>query len=90
MIKFYAKKLRSFKGRKIFVRGPHLARGPQFADPCSSTAVYAAAIWRPAENTLSPEHLVGFVAAAKNVHPGNSLRHFGRAQYISISPLLIT
>ena len=28
MMKFYALKLRSFKGRKIFVRGP------QFADPC--------------------------------------------------------
>ena len=33
MMKFYALKVRSFKGCKNFVGGPYLARGPQFADP---------------------------------------------------------
>ena len=33
-MKFYAQKVRSSAGRKKLVRGPHLARGPQFADPC--------------------------------------------------------
>ena len=35
MMKFYTLKVGSYKGRKKYVHGSHLARRPQFADPCS-------------------------------------------------------
>ena len=32
--------MRSFEGHNKFVRGPHLARGPQFADPWATASMH--------------------------------------------------